>query len=185
VAYADDVTLFVTSPNNLPIIKDIINTFEKASGARLNPHNSKVLVIAGRNAINTELCIDFQPNIKILGVTFTSTITRSAQLSWELLTGLIRAQARLAYARKLCIAQREQFVQTALLARIWYITQNFPPSVANTNHLRTAILWFIWQGMIFRVPTSTPQKTIQQGGWALVGIAAKCKTTDKPHVATK
>jgi len=30
--------------------------------------------------------------------------------------------------------------------------------------------------MIFRVPTSTLQKTKQQGVWALVDIAAKCKT---------
>jgi hypothetical protein len=81
VAYADDITLFVTLPNDLPIIQDIINTFEKASRARLNPHKSKVLATAGWNATNTELGIDFQPYIKILGVTFTSTIARSAQLS--------------------------------------------------------------------------------------------------------
>jgi len=144
VAYADDVTLFVTSPNDLPIIKDIIHTFEKASGARLNPHKSKALAIAGWDATDTGLGIEFQPYIKILGVTFTSTIAQSAQLSWEPLTSLIRAQARLAYARKLCIAQRVQYLQTTLLARIWYMTQIFPPSVANTNRLTIAIFWFIW-----------------------------------------
>jgi hypothetical protein len=163
-AYADDVTLFVTSPNDHPTIKDIIHTFEKASGARLNPHKSKALAIAGWDATDTRLGIEFQPYIKIPGATFTSTIARSAQLSWERLTGLIRAQARLAYARKLCIVQREQYEQTTLLARIWYMTQIFPPSVANTNRLTTAILWFIWQGMIFRVPTYALQKPKQQGG---------------------
>jgi hypothetical protein len=175
VAYADDVTLFVMSPKDL-IIKDIIHTFEMASGARLNPHKSKVLAIAGWDATDTGLGIDFQPSIKILGITFTSTIARSAQLFWEPLTSLIQAQARLTYGRKLCIAQRVQYVQTTLLSRIWYMTQIFPPSIANTNLLTTVILWFIWQGMIFRVPTSTLQKTKQQGGRSLVDIAAKCKT---------
>jgi len=112
VAYADDVTHFVTSPNDLPTIKDTIHTFEKASGARLNPHKSKALAIAGWDATDTGLGIEFQPYIRILGATFTNTIARSAQLSWERLTGLIRAQARLAYARKLCITQRLQYVQT-------------------------------------------------------------------------
>jgi len=56
------------------------------------------------------------------------------------------------------------------------MTQIFPLSRANSNRLTTIILWFIWQGTIFRVPTSTLQKTKQQGGWALVDIAAKCKT---------
>jgi len=51
VAYADDVTLCVTSPNDLPMIKDIIRTFEKASGARLNFHKSKALAIAGWDAM--------------------------------------------------------------------------------------------------------------------------------------
>ena len=166
----------MTSPNDLPIIKDIIHTFEKASGARFNPHKSKALATAGWDATDTGLGIEFKPYIKILGVSFTSTVARSAQLSWEPLTSLIRAQARLAYARKLCIAQRVQYLQTTLLARIWYMTQIFPSSVANTNRLTIAIFWFIWQGMIFRVPTSTLQKTKQQGGWALVDIAAKCKT---------
>jgi hypothetical protein len=91
VAYADDVTLFVTSLNDLPIIKDIRHTFEKASGVRLNTHKSKALVTVGWNASNTELGRDFQPYMKILGVTFTSTIARLAQLSWEPLTGLIWA----------------------------------------------------------------------------------------------
>ena len=118
VAYADDVTLCVTSPKDLPIIKDIIRTFEKASGARLNSHKSKALAIAGWDATNTGLGIDFQPSIKILGITFTSTIARSAQLCWEPMTNLIQAQARLAYGRKLCIAQRVQYVTTTLLARI-------------------------------------------------------------------
>jgi hypothetical protein len=96
VAYADDVALLVTSPNDLLIIKDIIHTFEKASGARFNPHKSKALAIAGWDATDTGLGIEFQPYIKVLGVTFTSTIARSAQLSWEPLSSLIRAQARLA-----------------------------------------------------------------------------------------
>jgi hypothetical protein len=108
VAYADDVTFFLTPPKDPPIIKDIIHTFEKASGGRLNPHKSKALAIAGWDATDTGLGIDFQPSIKILGITFPSTIARSAQLCWEPMTSLIQAQARLAYGRKLCIAQRVQ-----------------------------------------------------------------------------
>jgi len=108
VAYADDVTLCVTSPNDLQTIKDIISTFEKASGARLNAHKSKALAVAGWDANNTELGIEFQPSIKILGITFTSTIARSALLCWEPMTNLIQAQARQPYDRKLCIVQRIQ-----------------------------------------------------------------------------
>jgi hypothetical protein len=36
VAYTDDVTIFVTSPTDLPIIHHAIQCYEKATGARLN-----------------------------------------------------------------------------------------------------------------------------------------------------
>ena len=74
VAYADDITLFVTSPNDLPIIMDIIQTFERAIGAQLNRQKSKAIAIAGRRTNDTRIGIDYVPQIKILGVTFTSTI---------------------------------------------------------------------------------------------------------------
>jgi hypothetical protein len=46
VAYADNITLFVTSTNDLPIKNNVINSFKKASGAPLHPHKSKALAIA-------------------------------------------------------------------------------------------------------------------------------------------
>jgi len=46
VAYADDVTIFVTSPTDLPVIHDAIQCYEKATGARLNTRKSKALAVA-------------------------------------------------------------------------------------------------------------------------------------------
>jgi hypothetical protein len=71
VAYANDVTLLVSSPNELPIIMDSIQTFEKASGAQINLHKSKALAIARWDTTNNRRGIDFSPQIKILRVTFT------------------------------------------------------------------------------------------------------------------
>jgi len=53
------------------------------------------------------------------------------------------------------------------------MAQILPPAKANTNRITTAILWYIWQGTIFRVPTATLQNTKNQGGWDLINIAAK------------
>ena len=47
VAYADDVTIFVNSPTDLPVIHDAIQCYEKATGARLNTRKSKVLALGG------------------------------------------------------------------------------------------------------------------------------------------
>jgi 3-deoxy-D-arabino-heptulosonate 7-phosphate (DAHP) synthase class II len=45
VAYADDVTVFLTSASDISTVEDVICQFEKASGPRLNPHKSRALVI--------------------------------------------------------------------------------------------------------------------------------------------
>jgi hypothetical protein len=45
VAYADDVTVFLTSVSDVSTVEDAIRQFEKASGARLNQHKSRALAI--------------------------------------------------------------------------------------------------------------------------------------------
>jgi retron-type reverse transcriptase len=41
VAYADEITVFLTSAVDLPVVEDTIRMFERASGARLNTHKSQ------------------------------------------------------------------------------------------------------------------------------------------------
>jgi hypothetical protein len=105
VAYADDVTIFVTSPTDFKTIYEAIQIYERASGARLNPKKSHALAIGKWNTPASELGIEFQSRIKILGVTFGSTIKESTTATWTHVTEAVRAQARKAYARELCLAQ--------------------------------------------------------------------------------
>lgn len=118
VANADDLTIFVTSPTGFPVIRDANRCYERASGACLNPKKSKALAIGGWSAPVTDLGIEFHSHVKILGVTFGSTIEQSMKESWTNITGKITAQAKNASARELCIAQRVQYVQACLLAKI-------------------------------------------------------------------
>ena len=74
----------------------------------------------------TALKIDFQDHINILGVIFKATITQSIKDSWAGVICSVLAQAQTAYARNLCLAQRLQYVQLCLLAKVWYVAQTFP-----------------------------------------------------------
>ena len=44
IAYADDVTVFISKPENFTI-SQVIRQYEMASGAQRNPHNSKAMAI--------------------------------------------------------------------------------------------------------------------------------------------
>jgi hypothetical protein len=47
VAYANHITIFVTTPTETPVISDAIKCYEKATGARLNTRKSKALAVGG------------------------------------------------------------------------------------------------------------------------------------------
>jgi peroxiredoxin family protein len=68
VAYADDVTIFLTFPG-VPTIRTALDTHGKASGAHINIHKSKVMAICewgtSVNVLNIPYCTDME----ILGYT--------------------------------------------------------------------------------------------------------------------
>jgi hypothetical protein len=77
LAYADDVTVFVTSVGDLLIVQDVIQQFEKASGARLNTRKSRILPIGRWPASDNTLGIPCRHHARILGFHFWGTQRQS------------------------------------------------------------------------------------------------------------
>jgi hypothetical protein len=152
-----------------------VRCFEKASGAHLNITKSKAIAIGGWETSGNDLGVEYHETVKILGIQFRSTIERTMYENWALQTVRIKTKAKQAYIRELCLAQRIRYVHIALLATIWFTAQILPAPVECTQQITTIILWFIWKGAIFRVPTATLQKPKHQGGWALHDVACKCR----------
>jgi hypothetical protein len=73
VTYAD-VTIFVTQRDDFRSIGDALQCYEKASGARLYIQKSKALAIGGWIGTGNDLSVDFFPNMRILGITFSNTL---------------------------------------------------------------------------------------------------------------
>jgi len=175
LAYADDITVFLSNREDIEKVHQAIRTYEMAIGAQLNPNKSRALAVCGWMEPITPLGIELFQQVKILGVTFGSTVEATVQESWTTVTNAVRAQARTAYARNLCLAYRVKYVQTYLLAKIWYLAQVLQPPTRHIKQLTLMCTWFIWKGATFRVPTTTLQPPKEQGGWALPDIALKCR----------
>ena len=97
VAYANDISIFVTRPTDVPVISDAIQCYEKATGAHLNTRKPKALSVGGWITSTDTLNIPYHAEIKILGVTFASTIEHSMNKSWANVAGKVRAQVRDTY----------------------------------------------------------------------------------------
>jgi len=162
-------------PGDFVIFHEAVRCYEKATGAKINSQKSKALPNGGWSQLATALGIESHGQVKILGITYGTTIAKSVKDSWAGGLRSVRVQTRKAYARTLCLAQRIQR-NPCLLAKIWYLAQILPPTKEHVQQLTTVCTSLIWQGTIFRVPVSTLQLPKERGGWAMANICAKCKT---------
>jgi hypothetical protein len=175
VAYADDITVFLTRQEDIETVQQAVRTYEQATGAQLNPRKSKTLALGGWSTPIAPLGIEQHPHVKILGVMFGTTTDETTKESWTRLNNTVRAQARTAYDRKMCLAHWVKYVHTYLLAKIWYLAQIIPPTMRHIQQLMTICTGFIWKEATFRVPVTTLQLPKHQGGWTLPDIALKCQ----------
>jgi len=176
VAYADDVTVLLTSPDDVLKLQDILHTYEEATGARINTYKSRALDVGGWDTTRQIMNIPYHTEIKILGFKFGNNINIASKATWCSIITQARAAAQDAYYRELSLDMRIQYVHSYLLAKIWYAAQIYPITTDGIRRLNTAIAWFLWRGEIFRVPLSTLQRGRDEGGWKLVNIWAKSRS---------
>jgi hypothetical protein len=110
IVYADDATIILRTPEEIPVVQEAIRCYEAASGAKLNIQKSKALALGSWNTSHRVLGIPYQDDLRILGVQMAKTTRQSATISWTKVTGKIRAQAREAYSRDLNLHQRIRYV---------------------------------------------------------------------------
>jgi len=163
IAYADDITIVITQPEEIDTIQEMLHDCMHATGARINTNKSRALVLGSWSKSTPVMDITYHDEIKILVCHMTSQIQQSATKLWAILTAKIRAQAQEAYLRALNLEHRIRYVNDFLLARAWFTTQIFPPPTDYVRQMNTAISWFLWKGAIFRVLLSTLQRTKELG----------------------
>jgi hypothetical protein len=110
VAYADDVTVFVTSPADIPKIKDALTCCAATSGARVNIEKSKAIAFGTLDTSTKIMDIPYHTETTILGFLITAIVRESAQKCWSRTTALKRAQAKDAYYRELTLDKRINYI---------------------------------------------------------------------------
>jgi hypothetical protein len=143
VAYADDTTISVTSPEDQSAIGDTFTTFEIASGAQLNPHYSKAQAVGGWTALTLPRGIAYHPAVTILGFTFRGTKKQTMVDTRTRITAKVRANVKEAYAKGPILADRLKYANTYLLSKIWYRSQIIWAPKATAQQFQTAITWYL------------------------------------------
>jgi hypothetical protein len=139
IAYADDVTLLVSDPQDIPKIQAVIQTYETASGARINFKKSKATAIGTWKTETNVMNIPYYSDVKILGIHFTPIVQQTVHKNWALTTSRIRGLAQDAYYRELYLDKRILYVQTYIMATAWYTAQILPLPTNCVRQINMAI----------------------------------------------
>jgi hypothetical protein len=164
VTYADDITIFLTRLEEAQKLKEILDTYQKASGAHTNTDKSRAMAIGTWDATQRIMDKPYHGELKILGFTFKSKSNTTNKEQWHKIISQVRAIAQDAYYRKLDLDMRTLYAHDYLLAKIWYTAQILPITTEGVRQLNSAIAWYIWRGEIFRVPLSTLQRSVVKRG---------------------
>ena len=92
-AYADDVTIFLSTPDDIGKLHDILNTYEAATGAMVNMTKSRALALGTWDTPLKIMDIPCHTGVQILGYHFTNKVNTSAKETWSMVTEKVRALA--------------------------------------------------------------------------------------------
>jgi len=162
VTNADDVKIFVTKPEEIPIMREALLRYEAALGAKVNIGKQTALAVGSWDTSAQIMNIPYCAEVTILGFHFLSTIRASVDKSWSKLTVRLRAQAQDVYFRDLSLHSRMKYIHEYLLAKAWYTAQIFPPPDGTVRQVNTTISWYLWKGDIFS-PSIHPTKVEGRG----------------------
>jgi hypothetical protein len=176
LAYADDVTVFLTSPADVMELRNTLEAYTTATGARINVNKSKAMAVSSWDTTINVLDIPYVEEMKILGIRFSAPINQAAKAKWDVVTRRIRSLTLDAYYRDLRLAWRITYIHCYVLASAWYTAQIFPVHYTHIRQINSILAWYLWRGEIFRVPLSTLHRDKRYGGWGLVDFAAKSRT---------
>lgn len=177
VAYADDISVVVTSPEQIEAIRLLFMRFEIAAGAKLNVRKTVAIDVGyyDDNRIDAQW-LQTVSKVKILGVIFTNSIRLMTTLNWKAAVGKFSQLLWLQSARTLTLHQKVTVLNTFGSSKIWYLASVLPPLNVHIAKITSRMGSFLWSGMIARIPITQLARKREQGGLKLQLPALKCKS---------
>jgi hypothetical protein len=127
IAYADDATVILRSPAEVPTVQEALRCYEAASVAKLNMKKSAAMALGPWDTTQNVMGIPYHDEMKILDVRMAKKNLQSATKIWATLTGKMHAQTRDEYCRNLSLDKRILYVHNFLHVKAWYMDQLRPP----------------------------------------------------------
>lgn len=174
--YADDVLLFVRSPDTcLPILLDLLAKFGNFSGYKLNIQKTQILAFdySPTPELKQDLPIDWsQKAIKYLGIWLTHCPDDLYKRNYMLVNKMIKEDLSSWSTPLLSFSARIEAVKMLILPRLLYLFTSLPIEVPpyQFSEWDKQISRFIWGGKKSRVKYSLLTRNKGGGGMSLPNL---------------
>ncbi|CAG8603075.1 13816_t:CDS:1 [Ambispora leptoticha] len=171
-AYADDLSVGISSPSDWSKLLEILAKYEKASNAIINKAKSTLIPltnIARRvelpNQNRFKLSSEDQNSFTILGYT-VDIEGHPAKTLWSEVTKKIKNRIQDLTLRNLSFKGKILASKTLLISKIWYLAYLLPPTRKQLNEINSLITNWIKKNSRMLPQYSTFQLSTEQGGLA-------------------
>lgn len=176
ISYADDNTLPLSTTDSLNPLFDVLHTYEKASGSKINKEKTEGLWIgSNKNRTDKPHNINMKNDkIKIYGIHFGNVNTDSD--NWENKIQNIKKTLNLWAQRGLSIQGKITVINTFLTSKIWYASAILPMPEHFIKQLQILFVNFIWKNGKHLLARKYLYQPKSLGGIDLVHIKSKIHT---------
>uniref|UniRef100_A0A3B1J5L7 Reverse transcriptase domain-containing protein n=1 Tax=Astyanax mexicanus TaxID=7994 RepID=A0A3B1J5L7_ASTMX len=171
-AYADDVTIFIKSKNELEIILEYFKMYENASGAVLNVTKSECVWI-GNPENKFMISIPETENLKVLGIYFNNK--DSVETNWSEKVEVMKAETKKWTNCNLSYKTRINIVKTYILSKILFLSCILPPTDKWLKTINKLCCNFIWNSTREVTKRNLLYKKKELGGLGALDFSIKTK----------
>ena len=148
VQYADDTTGILKDEESLKVFLDVLKSYEKVSGLKINISKSECMWIgASRNCKREVLGLKWPKRpIKCLGVYLTYDYDEFITLNYKQRLKKMEDTANWWRGRGLTMHGRAQIINSLLLSKLIYIASMFPVPEEVIKEANRIMFKFLWKG---------------------------------------
>ncbi len=188
--YADDTTFTVKDIGGIHRILKHMETYGKASGAKINVDKSEIMSVGGVDieGENTPFKIT-KEYTKILGVNIGVNVKEARDVTWTGILNKIKQVLQFWRLRDLRLKGRVVVVNSLLLTKCNYVMGAIDLPDWVLNAMREVVNTFLWGGKGVKISTKTLIADYKEGGLKLADLDVKRKAirvkTIKKYVGDK
>ena len=168
LAYADDTVIFAKNEIDKTRMLQLIEIYQKGSGAKINQDKTQELRLNRNESIDTE--------IEITGIIYTINKQNRTTRNWTKIIHKVRQKISGFNCRDLTIMGKATILNTYIISIITYISRIIAPSAAHVKQLNKIFQNFIFRNRPHGYSYKDITRNAKLGGFGIPNLENKLKT---------